>query len=171
MFDIKHQPPPGAAEWKKLGEALHDRRVELGLQQTEIAGRGGPSSAVVRYAEHGDGGPYRGVTIRGYEAALDWKAGSFMAILNGGEATVMEKPESIMDMAAADGTFAELLLQRMTQLENMVSEGWASQHPPRHLELAEATYRRLTGFARDQGLSVERAIEMLIDEHSQTAQR
>lgn len=120
--DDPSQPPTGDSRWKTLGKALRARREQLGLSQHELTARGGPSAATVRYAENGQGGPYRSLTIVAFERALEWEPGSFLRILNGGEAQDTPTPENVLPLVAAAGIDLTAVLERINAQLDKISQ-------------------------------------------------
>lgn len=101
MNDEPTQPPAGDARWKDVGRVLRSRREQLGLAQHDLAARGGPSAATVRYAENGQAGPYRMTTILAFERALEWEPGSFMRTLEGGDPKTAKPEAPVNDAVTA----------------------------------------------------------------------
>lgn len=75
------------AAWDKLGIAVRERRLDLGLTQKDIADRGGPSAPAVRLLENNRSQTLTPRLARKLEHALQWEPGSCDAILAGGEPT------------------------------------------------------------------------------------
>jgi transcriptional regulator with XRE-family HTH domain len=59
-----------------LAEAVKQRRLELGLAQGELAGKGGPSLVTVREIEKGRMRSPQGLTLSRLDKALDWPSGT-----------------------------------------------------------------------------------------------
>lgn len=67
---------------------LRDRRLELGLKQTELKQHGGPSPETVVKFEKGDvSGNVQPRTLDGFDRALQWQRGSTKTVMDGGEPT------------------------------------------------------------------------------------
>jgi transcriptional regulator with XRE-family HTH domain len=73
--------------WESLGQEVRARRTELGLTQTEVADRGGPSVETLRTVENNRAGRLSPRMRRALERALQWESGSIDAVLDGGAAT------------------------------------------------------------------------------------
>lgn len=72
----------------RLATLIHERRVHLGLNQTDLKDHGGPSPETVIKFEHGKISPApQPRTLYGFDLALRWAPGSSAAILEGGEPT------------------------------------------------------------------------------------
>ena len=85
--------------WEKLGQQVRDRRTELGLTQTEVAERGGPSVETLRALENNRAGRLSPRVRRALERVLQWQTGSIDVVLDGGVPTPT-RPRP--DAAAAD---------------------------------------------------------------------
>lgn len=77
-------------DWARLGEYVERRRHELGLDQPDLAARGGPSPATIRKIEGAQQGSYKPATLGALERALNWAPRSVQAILDGQEPTALE---------------------------------------------------------------------------------
>ncbi|MEU5992386.1 helix-turn-helix transcriptional regulator [Spirillospora sp. NPDC047418] len=76
--------PPEA--WRRLGQIVRQRRIELGFgSQASLAAEGGPSLSVVNKIETGRGRDYTDRVIIPLEDRLGWRRGSFRTILDGGD--------------------------------------------------------------------------------------
>lgn len=74
--------------YSRLGTVLRERRLELGLKQTELKQHGGPSPETVVKFEKGDvSGNVQPRTLDGFDRALQWKQGSTKAVMDGGDPT------------------------------------------------------------------------------------
>jgi hypothetical protein len=76
--------------WRRLAEAVRQRRDERGWTQPDVYSRGGPSIDRIQAIEGVRTDSYSSRTLSKLERALDWKTGSCRAILAGGEATSLE---------------------------------------------------------------------------------
>lgn len=72
-------------DWRRLGTYVTRRRTELGLTQSQVQARGGPSVATVRNIERAIQDRYRDSALRSLERVLDWPSGAVDRILAGGE--------------------------------------------------------------------------------------
>jgi hypothetical protein len=83
--------PPEA--WRRLGQIVRQRRIELGFgSQASLAAEGGPSLSVVNKIETGRGRDYTDRVIIPLEDRLGWRRGSFRAILEGGDPVCVDAP-------------------------------------------------------------------------------
>jgi transcriptional regulator with XRE-family HTH domain len=73
--------------WEKLGHEVRNRRTELGLTQTEVSDRGGPSVETLRTVENNRAGRLSPRMRRALERVLQWESGSIDAVLDGSSAT------------------------------------------------------------------------------------
>jgi len=69
----------------RLGRLLRERRQHLGLTQSQVQARGGPSVVTVGQLERGQAGDPRGLTMSGMERALGWPTGTIRRVLAGGQ--------------------------------------------------------------------------------------
>lgn len=72
-------------DWKRLADAVRQRRDELGMTQEEVAAAGGPSTATMRLLEGALGTSYRSRTFTQLERALAWTRGTVRHVLDGGD--------------------------------------------------------------------------------------
>jgi len=87
-LDDRGHPP---AAWRRLGQMVRQRRIELGFgSQASLAAEGGPSLSVVNKIETGRGRDYTDRVIIPLEDRLGWRRGSFRAILDGGEPVCLD---------------------------------------------------------------------------------
>ncbi|QKW34287.1 hypothetical protein HUT06_09810 [Actinomadura sp. NAK00032] len=86
--DAPGHPP---ASWRRLGQIVRQRRIELGFgSQASLAAEGGPSLSVVNKIETGRGRDYTDRVIIPLEDRLGWQRGSFRSILDGGEPVCLD---------------------------------------------------------------------------------
>ncbi|SNS57610.1 hypothetical protein SAMN05443665_100671 [Actinomadura meyerae] len=86
--DMPGHPP---AAWRRLGQMVRQRRIELGFgSQASLAAEGGPSLSVVNKIETGRGRDYTDRVIIPLEDRLGWRRGSFRSILDGGEPVLVD---------------------------------------------------------------------------------
>jgi transcriptional regulator with XRE-family HTH domain len=89
--------------WEKVGIAVRDRRTALGMTQSEVSERGGPSVETLRAIENNRAGRLSPRMRRALERVLEWKPGGIDAILAGDvPTTAAAKPSE----AAAVDRFA-----------------------------------------------------------------
>lgn len=82
-------------DWNRLGAFVKQRRAsELGLSQSEVTSRGGPSVPTLRQIENGVAGNFRAQTFAELEKALQWAPGSAQRILQGGDPTEARSTDS-----------------------------------------------------------------------------
>jgi hypothetical protein len=72
-------------DWQRLGTYVSRRRDELGLTQSQVQARGGPSVATIRNIETAIKDNYRDSNLRALERVLNWPTGAIDRILTGGE--------------------------------------------------------------------------------------
>jgi transcriptional regulator with XRE-family HTH domain len=72
--------------WERLGHDVRARRTELGLTQSEVADRGGPSVETLRTVENNRAGRLSPRMRRALERVLRWQSGGIDAVLAGGSA-------------------------------------------------------------------------------------
>lgn len=83
--------PVGDPDWFALGEAVRERRNQLGLAQHDIAKRGGPSTQTMMRIENAHRTRYESRTLSRMELGLGWKPGTARAILEGRPYTTTEQ--------------------------------------------------------------------------------
>jgi hypothetical protein len=108
--------PPDA--WKRLGEALEQRRGQLGYgyrQRGKFARERGSNLSVKTLArlERGERGDYPPDTIAAAEALYGWEPGSIARVLNGGEAVPVRQDNGLTDEQIVQAL--EMLLTRRRQ--------------------------------------------------------
>jgi len=86
--------------WESLGVAVRDRRTALGMTQSEVTERGGPSVETLRAIENNRAGRMSPRMRRALERVLEWGSGSVDAVIAGGVATAVDTKPS--DAAAVD---------------------------------------------------------------------
>jgi len=88
--------PQSPEAWRRLGEAVKDRRLALGWTQQEAADRSGVSLATWRLIELGGRERYQELTLRGIIRGLGWPLDAVDRIRSGGSwpsaDEVMEPP-------------------------------------------------------------------------------
>lgn len=115
-----------ARDFKRLGEAVYNRRAELGESQDEFVARANMSVKTLQRIESGR--EVRAGTLGELNRAAKWEPGSAQAILAGGQPTPEKDPSSIHDddskdvaelkrMAALLLEHAELLQQKIDAFE------------------------------------------------------
>lgn len=70
---------------ERLRAKVLARRAELGLSQEEVAALGGPSTTTQSKLTNCEAGLLRRGTLRAFDLALSWEAGSAQRILDGGD--------------------------------------------------------------------------------------
>lgn len=79
--------------WEQLAAAVKERRIALGLTQTQVAELGGLSVELLRMVENNRTGQRLSAPkARGLERALRWESGSIAAVIAGGEPTPAATP-------------------------------------------------------------------------------
>ena len=127
--------------WKRVAEAVRDRRLTLGWTQQDAADRAGVSLATWRLIESAGRDRYQDLTVRGVCRALGWSATTFDDIVAGGDPPTAEEAgppadaPSLVDRVRADGTipagFARKYLELTPEEQAMVQgyvEGLAARH-------------------------------------------
>jgi transcriptional regulator with XRE-family HTH domain len=71
--------------WRRVGDAVKDRRLTLGWTQQEAADRSGLSLATWRLIELAGRERYQELTMRGLARGLGWPVGSIERLRAGGE--------------------------------------------------------------------------------------
>lgn len=74
---------PSTADWKRVGDAVRSRRLELGRTQQEIAEQAAVSLATWRLVETAGRDRYQDLTIRGLCRALGWRPDAIESLLAG----------------------------------------------------------------------------------------
>ncbi len=83
--DAEQLDPGSEQAWKRLGDAVKDRRLALGWTQQEAADRSGVSLATWRLIELGGRERYQELTLRGLMRGLGWPRESVDRIRTGGD--------------------------------------------------------------------------------------
>lgn len=93
----------GVEDWEALGKTVRDRRAELGLTQSDISDRGGPSVNTLRALENNRADRLGPRLRRSLERTLEWAAGSVDEVLAGGAPSAQDAsaPVSAQGFAAA----------------------------------------------------------------------
>ncbi len=91
----KLAPMGTSGAWSKLGASVTARRIKIGYPtQAAFAGGSGISPRLINEIENGRRKSYRASTLVALEAALWWKEGSVMDILQGEGPTELTIPDS-----------------------------------------------------------------------------
>jgi hypothetical protein len=91
--------------WRRLADAVRQRRDERGWTQPDVYSRGGPSIDRIQAIEGVRTDSYSSRTLSKLERALEWEAGSCRAILAGGEPTPIDaRRVTLSDRGAAAET-------------------------------------------------------------------
>ena len=167
MNEVPSQPVAGDERWAELGKRLRLRREQLGLAQHDLASRGGPSAATVRYAENGQAGPFRNATILAFERALQWEPGSFMDVLYGGEPKV-----TVQQRRSDDDQWKSILERVEEQLQRIGQVPDAVASDSRAVKIPDDAWSTLAGIANREDLTIPAALVKVIDAYEhQTAGR
>lgn len=82
-------------ENKRVAQHIRERRNELGLKQSELKDRGGPSpETVIKFEQGKISMSVQPRTLHGFDRALSWRLGSTQSILEGGEPAPL-MPEAV----------------------------------------------------------------------------
>ncbi len=127
--------------WKRVAQAVKDRRLHLGWTQQEASDRAGVSLATWRLIESAGRDRYQDLTVRGVSRALGWSANTFDIIVAGGDAPTNEEADTPPERSVAtppprvEGTipsgFARKYLELTPEEQAMVQgyvEGLAARH-------------------------------------------
>lgn len=87
--------PRSGEDWLRLGEAVRDRRVELGMTQDDLADTAKVATGTVRNLENGN--RVRDLTLPKINRALGWTEGSYKLVLGGQPAEIAEPDEEPSD--------------------------------------------------------------------------
>lgn len=88
--------PRTGDDWVRLGDAVRDRRVELGMTQEDLADAAGIATGTVRNLENGN--RVRDLTLPKINRALGWTEGSYKLVFDGQPPRIAE-PEAEPDDA------------------------------------------------------------------------
>lgn len=103
MVDVEHI---ASLDWQRLGEHVAARRAELRLSQAKLAEQAGVTDKTVQSAEKGTVPKSRYPrSLAHIVRALGWAAGSDLAILHGGTATLRDDVLSTDSDGDADTLF------------------------------------------------------------------
>jgi len=83
--------PPAKWNWNRLAELVLARRRELGLSQMALADKAGVHVTTIRHLEAGRVANELPRSRNQIEPELGWAGGSFEAVLNGGEPTLVDE--------------------------------------------------------------------------------
>jgi len=121
--------------WESLGVAVRDRRTALGMTQSEVSERGGPSVETLRAIENNRAGRLSPRMRRALERVLEWESGSVDAVIAGGVATAVQtKPSetATVDRFALARQVVSLKAAFAKHLDGMAAD-------TRHALIAEVT--------------------------------
>jgi len=104
--------------WENLGVAVRDRRTALGMTQTEVSERGGPSVETLRAIENNRAGRLSPRMRRALERALEWEPGSVDAILAGDLATPLQAKSSEAEVTRSAREAEESIVTVMPWLDD-----------------------------------------------------
>jgi len=147
------------AQWTRVGEAVKDRRLELGWTQQEAADRSGVSLATWRLIESAGRERFQELTLRGLVRGLGWPVGAIEQLRAGGPAP---GPEELTDPApnphdpAASGSTRRRAFDYL-QPEQSLPAGFARKY----LDLTPEEQGMVQGFmeglfARRMGVAPDR---------------
>ena len=127
--------------WKRVAQAVRNRRLYLGWTQQEASDRARVSLATWRLIESAGRDRYQDLTLRGVSRALGWSANTFDTIIAGGDAPSDEEADAPWERptpsasSRSDGTipsgFARKYLELTSDEQAMVQgyvEGLAARH-------------------------------------------
>jgi len=100
---------------ERLGEAVRERRAQLGWTQTQVQRRGGPSVVVQSRVENGDsrGGGLSGRTLTAFDHGLRWQLGSARRVYDhGSEPAIRVNDEDIFPGTIYDRMYLETDFRR-----------------------------------------------------------
>lgn len=128
LRDTARPQKPGGDVPGALGKAVARRRLQLGLTQTELAQRGGPSTETLRLIENGLQDSYGPRTMARLEGVLRWPSGTGEALLRG----VVSEQEVIENgCPAAESVTKELPDERALRVGRaalvLMEEFWAAR--------------------------------------------
>ncbi|MDF3284988.1 helix-turn-helix domain-containing protein [Gordonia sp. N1V] len=88
---------------------VRDAVMQLGLTQSDVASRGGPSDTTLRRILAGDPVGVSSTTLRKLDAALGWRAGSAAQALHGGQPVpcAVELTRPVSPLESLDGSTEE----------------------------------------------------------------
>ena len=86
MPDVSDADPADKAGWRRVGDAVRDRRLSLGWTQQEAADRSGVSLATWRLIELAGRDRYQELTLRGLLRGLGWPLDAVDRLRAGGTA-------------------------------------------------------------------------------------
>lgn len=72
-------------DWARLGRAVKQWRIDKRLSQERISANGGPSDVVISRIERNEKPHPRGDTLAKLDAGMEWRPGTSVSILAGGE--------------------------------------------------------------------------------------
>lgn len=142
----------------QLGNWVTERRIELGLTQSDVSARGGPSHQTLRNIEQAEElPPIRAFTATRLEQALRWQPGSISRAIRFGE-----KPEP-KDVSV------EEQVQQLMQLVTRNSRIEARRQNDQTSNISFRCSKRLHDAIRDHadasGVSISEAVRALLEDH------
>lgn len=104
-------------DWKALGQAVINRRADLGYTQRELAARMNMSERILGAIEQAERGSYARSTVRALERGLLWEAGSVESLLAGGQPKELPIPSPAEGLAGmSDAELVAQISERITEL-------------------------------------------------------
>lgn len=101
-------------DWARLGRIVKQWRDDKRLSQERISANGGPSDVVIGRIERNDEPRPRGDTLAKLDAGMGWRAGTSVAILNGGDPVSMS--ESVLSGKTVRAATTEELMKMHADL-------------------------------------------------------
>lgn len=133
---------PQSVDWAALAERVRERRVALGLRQSDLEALGGPSNGTVRNIEQAARTKYSARTLAQLEAALQWPRGTANRILDGLPVEEEAPGEDWSGTSEPDwAALGKLIKTRREALrlpQDLVTHGGPSEFTIRRLERGEA---------------------------------
>lgn len=125
-------------DWRRLGEAVYVRRVELGMhRQQDLAKATGLTRRVLGDIENGRRGNYDQVTLSRVEKGLAWMPGSVQAVLAGGPPRPVEDAR-LSNMSLVDPRALERGVDDIGIMALVVQSGLAPEDALRLIEMIRA---------------------------------
>lgn len=141
---------------ERLARFVKSRRLELGLGQRALRGRGGPSVVTVVRVEAAKVPPPGGLSLAAFDRALRWEHGSAERILAGGDPDPLQEEAEprervvVLDEQSPEETAAEEKAYWLSQctLEELLEEVRRRVPAPVADEVEEAAVLELPRVAR-----------------------
>lgn len=81
-----------ADDWARLGRTVKQWRKDRRLSQERISANGGPSDIVISRIERNEPPHPRGDTLVKLDAGMEWRPGSSVSVLRGGDPVPIHQP-------------------------------------------------------------------------------